>query len=305
MESLRSKRVLMVSPSLLNLDNGSSVRVRSEIDAITGSGVRLSLSTYKVGTPTRSSRTCTIPLLPGFVKPGPTFHRLYLDPQLACASLFLSLVERPHLIHAHLNEGSLAAGPAKKVMGIPLVMDLQGSLVSEVNFSGLVGTNEFLFSAFKFVEVLSQNLADHIIVSSPILKRTVQRFVPSRIITVVPDCVQSSLFSPRKKSFALMQALAIPRNRFIIVYLGSLSKVQGIDLLLGAAKIALQENHDLHFVVMGFPNEASYRFMADSLEISDRVTFTGGVPLGLVPQYLAMGDLAISPKRESSESNGN
>jgi len=203
-----------------------------------------------------------------------------------------------------LNEGSLAAGPAKKVMGIPLVMDLQGSLVSEVNFSGLVGTNEFLFSAFKFVEVLSQNLADHIIVSSPILKRTVERFAPRRIITVVPDCVQSSLFSPRKKSFALMQALAIPRNRFIIVYLGSLSKVQGIDLLLGAAKIALQENHDLHFVVMGFPNEASYRFMADSLEISDRVTFTGGVPLGLVPQYLAMGDLAISPKRESSESNG-
>ena len=55
---------------------------------------------------------------------------------------------------------------------------------------------------------------------------------------------------------------------------------------------------------MGFPNVAHYRAMAARLGISQRVRFTGAIAYPQAPAYLALGDLAVAPKRSATEGSG-
>ena len=293
----------MVSPSLCNIDYGSSIRIRSELRALASAQIQVSLCSYSKGN-SMGSQGYEIPFLPSFIKPGPTSHRMYLDPQLACVAMNAAMRARPHIIHAHHNEGPLVSALPRKAFRVPLIMDLQGSISSELEFSGIFGRIRRIYNAFGYLEHLSQNLADHIIVSSPLLKKIVRRFTSDRSITVIADCVDASYFYPRQKDTRLMNRLGIPMDRMVVVYLGSLAKVQGVDLLLRAIQIAIRSNNGLHFVVMGFPCEEYYRSQSRKLGIADHVTSTGRVPYSEAPMYLSIGDLAISPKRCSSESNG-
>src|SRR2546428_4896341 len=293
----------MVSPSLCNLDHGSSIRIRSELRALESAQIQVSLCSYRTGN-SIGSKGYEIPILPNFIKPGPTPHRIYLDPQLACIAMNAAMHARPHIIHTHHNEGPLVSALTRKAFRVPLIMDLQGSISSELEFSGIFRRNRRIYNAFGYIEHLSQNLADHIIVSSPLLKKLVKRFTSERSITVIADCVDVSYFYPRQKDTRLMNRLKIPMDRLVVVYLGSLAKVQGVDLLLRAIRIATRSNNSLHFVVMGFPCEDYYLTQSRKLGIATHVTFTGRVPYLEAPMYLSIGDLAISAKRRSSESNG-
>ncbi|GIW06925.1 MAG: hypothetical protein KatS3mg060_1730 [Dehalococcoidia bacterium] len=55
---------------------------------------------------------------------------------------------------------------------------------------------------------------------------------------------------------------------------------------------------------MGFPGEDTYGRIAAELGIAERVTFTGRVPYQEAPDYLLIGDVAVSPKLSETEGNG-
>jgi len=52
----------------------------------------------------------------------------------------------------------------------------------------------------------------------------------------------------------------------------------------------------VHFLIMGFPGEHRYRFKAAQLGLSQWVTFTGRIPYLEAPDYLLLGDVAVSAK---------
>ncbi|HEU0265203.1 MAG TPA: glycosyltransferase, partial [Geobacterales bacterium] len=89
----------------------------------------------------------------------------------------------------------------------------------------------------------------------------------------------------------------------LVVYLGVLSTYQGIDLLLQAILELTKRQVPGHFLIMGFPEER-YQEKALQMGLGDRVTFTGRIPYTEAPRYLAVGDLAVSPKLSATEANG-
>jgi glycosyltransferase involved in cell wall biosynthesis len=88
------------------------------------------------------------------------------------------------------------------------------------------------------------------------------------------------------------------------VYLGSLSHIQGTDILLQAFRILVNEYKAVHLLIMGFPNVEKYRLLAKSLRISDYVTFTGEVDYSDVTSFLSAGNVAVAPKLYTTEGNG-
>jgi glycosyltransferase involved in cell wall biosynthesis len=90
----------------------------------------------------------------------------------------------------------------------------------------------------------------------------------------------------------------------VVAYLGLLAEYQGTGLLLQAAANLLQEMPDVYFLIMGYPGEAFYRQQAAQLGIASHVTFTGKVPYEDAPRYLALGDVAVSPKISATEGSG-
>jgi len=87
------------------------------------------------------------------------------------------------------------------------------------------------------------------------------------------------------------------------VFLGLLNRYQVVDLLLDVIDILKARGMRVHFLLMGFPEE-KYRIKADEMDLGGMITFTGRIDYNQAPDYLAAGDLAVSPKVSLTEANG-
>jgi glycosyltransferase involved in cell wall biosynthesis len=75
-------------------------------------------------------------------------------------------------------------------------------------------------------------------------------------------------------------------------------------MLLDAARLLAPQMPDVHFLIMGYPDPASYRAYAESLGIGERVTLPGRIFYRDAHAYLALGDVAVAPKLSTTEGSG-
>jgi len=89
----------------------------------------------------------------------------------------------------------------------------------------------------------------------------------------------------------------------VVVFVGLLTKYQGIDLLLEAIPLVVQEVPNAKFLIIGYPNEELHREKARALGLEQWTHFTGKIPYEQVPRYLSLADVAVSPKISTTEAN--
>lgn len=89
----------------------------------------------------------------------------------------------------------------------------------------------------------------------------------------------------------------------VVVFVGTLTEYQGIDLLLEAIPLVVRHVPELKFVIIGYPNEEFYWQQARVLGVDRWTHFTGKIPYEQVPRYLALADVAVSPKMSTTEAN--
>jgi len=70
-------------------------------------------------------------------------------------------------------------------------------------------------------------------------------------VSLLADAVDTERFRPGLGSVPLRTELGIPADRRVIVFLGVLTRYQGVDHLLAAAREILARRDDAHFLVMG------------------------------------------------------
>jgi len=87
-----------------------------------------------------------------------------------------------------------------------------------------------------------------------------------------------------------------------LVFAGNIGKVQAVEVLLEGA--ALLRDQPVHWHIVGDgSNYESCRALADSLELSSRVTFHGRKPLSDMPAYYAMADAMLVSMRNDLSVN--
>jgi glycosyltransferase involved in cell wall biosynthesis len=81
-----------------------------------------------------------------------------------------------------------------------------------------------------------------------------------------------------------------------LVYLGNLDGSRGIDVTIRALRHLKDQDFLATLSVIGEgPNLDEFRDMARQLEVSDRVTFTGRLPLSGVQDFVARSDVGLIP----------
>ena len=298
-------RVLVLAPTPFFSDRGCHVRILEEARAVIPCGVELRLVTYHLGrdlTGFPIDRIANIPWY-GKLEAGPSWHKPYLDLLLLLKALKVARSFKPDLIHAHLHEGAFIGAIMKRLLRVPLLFDCQGSLTAEITDHGFVRKGSLLQRLFGMLERWINLSSDFIITSAgPTVELLVTGGVPRERVRALMDGVDTAVFAPLGKA-EIRGRLRLPSDRRIVSFLGLLNSYQGVDLLLEAAALLKAQGAKLHFLIMGFPEER-YREKADSLGLSDMVTFTGRVPYDEAPLYLSAGDLAVSPKISLTEANG-
>ena len=302
----RPVRILMLAPTPYFADRGCHVRIYEEARALRSRGHDVRIVTYHIGRDLPDVPVYRIPQIPWYnrLEAGPSWHKLYLDLLLLCKSLLVIPDFRPDLIHAHLHEGAGIGYVLKKITGLPLVLDYQGSLTGECIDHGFFKAESAVGRCFALVEQLIDSCVDRIVTSSGSgAADLVHKWgVPPQRVTPLIDAVDTEIFRPAPTGEG-RKMLGIPPDAFVVGYLGLLNRYQGTDLLLESIHLLQQAGIDAHFLIMGFPEER-YRTEARRLGVDGMITFTGKVDYSLAPLMLSAADIAVTPKLSPTEANG-
>lgn len=296
-------------------DYGNHVRIWEEAKAIQRLGHRLVLATYHNGDDMPGldiRRSWDVPWIRRAVV-GSSRHKLYLDVALSWRALRVALQIRPTLIHAHTHEAAFIGLALKRTLGIPLILDYQGSMTSEMLDHGFVHSNNPLFLPLTRLERLINHSADAVMTSTHNAAELLRRDGSARTdrLHTVVDSVNTERFRPFDSTPAwiadreeLRRQLGIPPGRRVVVYIGLLAPYQGTNVLIQAARMVTARRPDVHFLIMGHPDPASYRAYAESLGVGEYVTLPGRIFYRDLHAYLALGEIAVAPKMSLTEGNG-
>jgi glycosyltransferase involved in cell wall biosynthesis len=299
-------KVLMVAPTPFFGDRGCHVRILEETRALTPHGVELLVATYHVGRDVPGVATARTPRLPWVrrLPVGFSPHKPYLDALLFVTGLRAARAFRPDVLHGHLHEGAALAALVGRLVRRPAIADLQGSLTGELIDHHTLPASGPLPRLSRAVERWTLRGSARLLASSAGFARELrERWGGGDRVVPLPDGVDPEVFRPGLAVDDLRASLGLTGKR-VVVFLGVLTPYQGVDDLLAAWPAVTRAVPDAHLLLMGYPNEARYRARVESAGLGRTVTVTGRVDYREAPRYLALGDVAVSPKRSATEANG-
>ena len=304
--SAKSFRILVVAPTPFFADRGCHVRILGEIKALNTLGHVTKVCTYHLGKDIEGIGTVRTLRIPWYnnLSAGPSIHKFYIDLLLLWEVLKTCRSFEPDIIHAHLHEGIVIGKIASLVFRVPLVADLQGSLTDEILDHKFIPRWPWLVSSVRWIEKQVNRMPYQLIASSTNTAQLVSdRFgIQRSTIVTIKDGVDHEVFYPRPPDPSLRTSLGIGADDKVVVFIGVLSQYQGIDLLLECIPRILREFSHVKFLIIGFPDQ-EYRQKAKAMGVDRDAIFTGKIPYAEAPRYLALGNIAVSPKMSTTEAN--
>jgi len=295
-------RILIIAPTPFFSDRGCHVRIHEQAAYLSGRGYRVRALTYPIGNDPPGLEVIRARGIVRYEKyeAGPSWTRLILDAAVLIKGLQICKQDPPDLIHAHLHEGALIGAILGRRFNRPVVFDYQGSLTGESVHHGFISEGGALSRLFGAVEGWIDRLPARIITSAGVLTEALNK--QGMQAETVGDGVDLERFRPGPRDHKLAEDLGLP-DRPVAVFLGAMTDYQGVDIIIKAARLLQDKAAPVHFLIMGYPEQA-YVKMAQSMGVSENVTFTGRVDYFKAADFLGLGSIALAPKLAETEANG-
>lgn len=214
----------------------------------------------------------------------------------------LSDTHKPSIIHAASNHpNGLAAVKAAKKLGIKSVYEVRGlwEITRLSRQDGWDNTEQYEFMAKMEAEACIH--ADRVLTITHALKDImIERGVDKDKISVVPNCVNVSDFTPfKEKNATLMNELSIKDSDVVIGYIGSIVNYEGLDDLIKALHLLKSQNvNNFKMLIVGDGAYLSHIVdLVNTFKLQDRVIFTGRVPHEQVDDYYSLVDITPFPRK--------
>lgn len=208
--------------------------------------------------------------------------------------------EPPAIIHAaSFFMNGIAAVYAAKKLGSKTVYEVRGlNELSKMSDQPHWEGSEH-YQMMVRMETQAALDADKVFTLTQALKdEFILRGVEAEKITVLPNGVHSSRFSPLSPSKRLSKKLAL-KNEIVIGFVGSFVDYEGLDLLLKAVS-SIKGKTKSPFKVLMVGDGACHAEtvnLSRKLRLSDIVKFTGRVPHHEVEEYYSVIDICPFPRK--------
>lgn len=188
-------------------------------------------------------------------------------------------------------DGAVAARAAQ-LIGVPSAVIIGGSDV-------LILPRESAARRKRIVDALSTTDAV-ITVSQHLRQAVIDLGIPGEKVHVMYQGVDKSIFFPGDP-VAPRQHLQLPLDKKILLFVGNLVQVKGLEVLLSAAATVKKHRTDFQLCIIGQgPLRTELEQTAIRLGLSDHVNFIGAVPQGKLGDWYRASDLVVM----SSHSEG-
>lgn len=211
------------------------------------------------------------------------------------------LVARKHLskrydvIHVHsVPDFLVLAGAVPRLFGAKIILDIHDILPEFYASKFGSSPRSLLFKGLLCVERVSIALSDHVIIANHLWQsKLTNRAVNRDKCTAIINYPDPEIFCPR--------AHPAKKDAFVFLYPGTLNEHQGLDVAIRAFGRIADRVPGAEFHIYGEgPSKACLVALAAELGLSARVKFHDFVPVNEIAAVMASSDVAVVPKRASS-----
>lgn len=209
------------------------------------------------------------------------------------------LRRRYDVIHVHsMPDFEIFCVAIAKLFGARAILDIH-DLVPELYASRFkISQDSWIFSGLLWMERLSARYADHVIAANHIWhERLIARSVAKERCSVFLNYPDEMFFNkaPKDRSF---------RETFVMMYPGTLSIHQGLDLAIEALARIRDRAPKARLEIYGDGSEKEKLVqLANQLQIADKVGFHDFVPIDRIADIMSSADLGVVPKRADGFGN--
>jgi glycosyltransferase involved in cell wall biosynthesis len=187
-----------------------------------------------------------------------------------------------------------AAVRLAKSAGLPVVIQVHGSDVLLLD--------RFPARSRRTIEALCG--ADGVIaVSEDLARRVVALGVDPSRVKMIHDGVDRSVFHPGSKT-AARQKLGLKLDEPMLLFVGNLLPVKGLDVLLNALhELARRGLSPLVILIGAGPMRSALERQAKALGLENQVRFMGALPQAELPDWYRAADVFVLPSRSEGVPN--
>lgn len=183
----------------------------------------------------------------------------------------LSKFDVVHMQDFRSYQNALVFDYAKK-FGIPFILQAHGSVLPFYE-------RFFLKQCFDYVwgNKILQNSDKVIALTEEEVSQYIDMKVPEKKISIIPNGIDHTIYNNLPEKGLFKEKYNIPKENRVILFLGRIHKIKGLDLLLEAFSYLRRVVDDITVAIVG-PDEGYQDTLFGrtiELNISDRVIFTG------------------------------
>jgi glycosyltransferase involved in cell wall biosynthesis len=287
--------ILFLAPQPFFEVRGTPLAVLAMVRALGALGHQVDLLTYAQGASVdvpgvRHFRSPHLPV--GRVRAGPSLAKLVLDVPFLAAAAWRMVRTRYDVVHA-VEEAAHLAAPLARLLGLPLVVDVDSSIPDQLRDSGFARRGPLQWAA-RALESHALRHSAAVITVCDSLTRSVRARAPAARVYQVEDPPLVDARDPASPAAvaALRTALGLGPAP-VALYSGNFEPYQGVDLLVDAAARV----PEAQFLFMGGEPAEVAEMAARAAAGGARCVFAGKRPVADLPAFLAAADLVVSPRR--------
>jgi len=181
-------------------------------------------------------------------------------------------------------------------MGAKLILDMH-EITPEFYMSKYrMAESSWAVRVLKILEKISIDFADHVItVNEPIEDLLTRRGLPRSKSTVMMNAVDEDPFLNSGPSLVPERC---DREKFVMMYHGTINRIYGIDIAIEAFALVKEEMPGAELWILGSGSEeAALAGLIQERGLGSKVKLLGRVPLAEIPKWLSQCDVGVLPTR--------
>jgi glycosyltransferase involved in cell wall biosynthesis len=207
--------------------------------------------------------------------------------------LFFGLKRRPAAVYCREMSFMLPIVWATRLLGIPVVMEINGFLLKDLE---MIGASGLRLSVFRLFQRINLRLSDGLVFAGRDYLDLFRREYPIEKgkAYFIPNGVDTDLFSPGDGAQAARLA-GLDVNRRYVTFVGTFYPHSLTPVIVRAAQNIVAKYPDVDFIMVGDGHDlARCKEAAGELGISDRIVFVGTKMNRDVPAYLRASKVLIN-----------
>lgn len=204
------------------------------------------------------------------------------------------------VIHAHSPSlCGLAAAKAARALKLPVVYELRYYEEDAAVDRGKTRRNSMRYRLGQRAELEALHHADAVTTISQALREDlIRRSISPEKVFVVPNGVDTEVFKPIEPDAELIQRYGL-HNHFVIGFIGSFYFYEGLDVLVDAATIVLNQRRDAKLLMVGEGEADAMLRQRIPETLREQFIFTGNVPHTEIRRYYSVMDMLVYPRKAS------